>query len=97
MNLGDIVISTYGHDMGDWFIVVQIKKDFILIADGKNRTIEKPKKKNLKHVVALNLNASELAEKLNSKQIIQNAELRKTLKFFKQQTSLEENVCQRKM
>ena len=85
MKVGDIVISTYGHDMGDWFIVKQLDADYVYLVDGKNRPIEKPKKKNLKHIVATNKTASDLIERLVGEQKIQNAELRKTLKFFKEQ------------
>ncbi|MBE7082341.1 MAG: RNA-binding protein [Clostridiales bacterium] len=85
MKVGDIVISTYGHDMGDWFIVKQLDGDYVYLVDGKNRPIEKPKKKNLKHIVATNKTASDLIERLVGEQKIQNAELRKTLKFFKEQ------------
>ena len=51
MDIGDIVISLAGHDAGKPFIVVaQAGKDFVLIADGKSRGMEKPKLKRTKHL-----------------------------------------------
>lgn len=85
MKIGDVVISTYGHDMGDWFIVEQVLNEYVFLVDGKNRPIEKPKKKKVKHVLATNLFAEEVAKKLQSKQKVQNAEIKKAIKFFKEQ------------
>ena len=51
MQIGDIVISTCGHDMGEWYIVKEINEQFIYLIDGKLKTIESPKKKKIKHVI----------------------------------------------
>lgn len=83
MQIGDIVISTCGHDMGEWYIVKEINEQFIYLIDGKLKTIESPKKKKIKHVIKTNQTAIEIAQKLIAKQYLQNAEVRKTLKFFK--------------
>ncbi len=85
MKIGDVVISTYGHDMGDWFVVEQVLNEYVFLVDGKNRPIEKPKKKKVKHTLATNFFAEEIAIKLQSKQKVQNAEIRKAIKFFKEQ------------
>ncbi len=50
---GDVVISTAGHDRGGRFVVLEtIDEQYVLIADGKTRTLEKPKKKKRKHLKA---------------------------------------------
>lgn len=50
---GDFVISECGRDRGGFFIVTgDGGPDYVLIADGKLRKVEKPKKKKLKHVSA---------------------------------------------
>lgn len=83
MKVGDVVISVFGHDEGEWYIVKYIDDKFIYLIDGKNKPLEKPKKKNLKHIAKTSFFASEVAEKIVNKQYIQNAEVRKALKFFK--------------
>ena len=83
MNIGEIVISVCGHDIGEWYIVKQINENFVYLIDGKLKKIDNPKKKKIKHVIKTNQIASEIAQKLTSKQFIQDAEVRKTLKFFK--------------
>ena len=83
MRVGDIVVSICGHDMGEWYIVCEVCNEFVYLIDGKLKTILKPKKKKLKHVLQTKQNANQIAQKLTSKQYLQDAEVRKTLKFFK--------------
>ena len=83
MQVGDVVISTFGHDMGEWYIVKHVDGEYIYLIDGKNKPIEKPKKKKIKHTIKANCYADQIAQKLTLGQYMQNAEVRKTLKFFK--------------
>ena len=50
--LGHLVVSLAGRDKGCICAVVGIadEEGFVLIADGKVRKVEKPKKKKLKHL-----------------------------------------------
>ncbi len=48
--IGDIVVSLAGHDRGEPFVVTAEVGDFVLIADGKSRTLEKPKLKKIRHL-----------------------------------------------
>lgn len=49
--LGCIVIATAGRDKNRTFIVIKKLDDlYVLIADGKCRRLEKPKKKKIKHL-----------------------------------------------
>lgn len=96
MKIGDIVVSICGHDMGEWYVVEQVLGKYVYLIDGKNKPLDKPKKKQVKHILATKYYAQELAEKLNLRQNIQNAEIRKTIKFFKEQ-KIEEMACQKKM
>ena len=47
---GMIVKSTAGRDKGIFFVVLQVCEPYALIADGKVRPAEKPKKKKLIHL-----------------------------------------------
>ena len=48
---GDVVRSAAGHDRGGLFVVLgAADADCVLLADGKTRTVEKPKKKKRKHL-----------------------------------------------
>jgi ribosomal protein L14E/L6E/L27E len=47
---GTVVRSISGHDIGKWFIILSTDGRFALIADGKSRTINNPKRKNHIHL-----------------------------------------------
>ena len=48
---GVVVKAVAGRDNGRFFVVVNKEGSFIWISDGKSRKLEKPKKKNIKHVI----------------------------------------------
>ena len=52
VKLGTVVISSAGHDSGHWFVVTRADGGWLHIADGKERKLAAPKKKNIKHVCA---------------------------------------------
>ena len=54
LKLGQAVLSKAGHDRGRWFAVVGLEQNFALIADGKSRKLDKPKRKKLMHLSAAN-------------------------------------------
>ena len=47
----NIVRSVAGRDTGSLFFVLATEGDFLLLADGKQRRLENPKRKRRKHVV----------------------------------------------
>ena len=78
----NIVKSTAGRDEGDLFFVLDIQGEFLLLADGKSRRVEKPKKKKCKHVSFVGESHSVVAEKIRSSEKITNSELRKALAAY---------------
>lgn len=56
INCGDFIISLAGRDSGRVFIVAGVADgEYLSIADGMLRSIEKPKKKKRKHVRRLDI------------------------------------------
>lgn len=47
---GSVVKSTAGRDQGRYFVAVAAEDRFVFIADGKERRLENPKRKNVKHI-----------------------------------------------
>ena len=45
-----VVISSAGHDRDRWFVVTGADVRYVYIADGKERKLAKPKRKNQKHI-----------------------------------------------
>ena len=80
MQIGDIVVSRAGHDTGDPFVVIAVMNEqFVLIADGKSRTVEKPKLKRKRHLRVVD--QSGITDPTN-------AALRKRIKQFIQERRL---------
>ena len=51
---GSVVRSTAGHDAGIYGVIVGFERGWPLTADGKIHRLEKPKRKNPKHLTVLN-------------------------------------------
>ena len=75
----NIVTSTAGRDKGEVFFVLATEGDFLLLADGKQRRLEHPKRKRRKHVALVGESHSLVAEKIRSSEKITNSELRKAI------------------
>ena len=52
--IGRIVCSKAGRDKGYFMVVVKIEGDFLYVADGKERPLERLKRKNAKHLMLTN-------------------------------------------
>lgn len=51
IELGSVVLMTAGRECGQYFIVIdEVAPGYILVADGRKRTVQQPKKKNIRHV-----------------------------------------------
>ena len=47
---GSVVKSTAGRDQGSLFVATAVEDRFVFISDGKERKLEHPKRKNVKHI-----------------------------------------------
>lgn len=47
---GMIVWSASGHDADSFYVVVSVEPGYVRLADGKLRPLEKPKRKNMRHI-----------------------------------------------
>ena len=76
-----LVLSKAGRDKNKYFAVIKIIDDnYILLCDGKGRSLEKPKIKKLKHVEDMNIDLHRIKEKLNEGKKITNSDIRKAIK-----------------
>ena len=79
----DVVLSLAGRDREGLFLVLDTDGSFCWLADGKGRTVEKPKRKNLRHLRYVCRGEGPAAEKLRAGEIFTDKELRKTLAILK--------------
>lgn len=77
---GSVVRSRAGHDLGEHFVVVDIKDSYVFICDGRQRPLENPKRKNPLHIAKTNTI-------LTSEQMRSNSGLRKALRPFNENSA----------
>lgn len=86
-----LVKSVAGRDKNDYFAVLEIVDDnYILICDGKGRSIEKPKRKKIKHVADMECELIRIKEKMNEAKKISNSDIRKAIKTALSELGLRE-------
>ena len=79
--ISDVVVSTAGHDQGKLFYVIGTDPVFLILANGKDRTLEKPKLKKRKHVQKVLRSETRVVEKIIHGDKVLNSELRRDLAF----------------
>ena len=75
----DVVSSTAGRDQGELFYVLETDDQFMTLVNGRNRPVEKPKRKKRKHVEKVLRSETRVAGKLRSGDKVLNGELRRDL------------------
>ena len=77
--LGMFAVSKAGHDQGQMYVVLKEEGDSVLLADGRLKTIESPKKK--KHIQLVKTGLEEdLVIKIKNQQPINNEEIKAAIK-----------------
>lgn len=84
---GRIVCSKSGRDKGLFLVVVRDEGGYLYVADGKERPLERPKRKNIKHLAMTNTF-------LEKNSYLTNKSLKRELAVYRDRTAKEdaENV-----
>ena len=89
LEAGRVVCVTRGHDAGNWYAVLQVLDERMVLTQAfttsfrfRLRTLEKPKKKQIKHLYALPFTIS-VSGKGGSGGKIADSDIRKALKAAK--------------
>ena len=78
-NISDVVKSTAGRDQGKLFYVIGTDPVYLSLANGKDRTLDRPKRKKRKHIQKVLRSETRVAEKLKEGDKVLNSELREDL------------------
>ena len=81
IHISDVVVSTAGRDQGELFYVINEDANYLMLANGKDRTLDKPKRKKRKHVQKVLRSETRVVEKLIRGDKVLNSELRRDLAF----------------
>ena len=79
ITLGDVVQTTAGRDQGKLFYVIHVENAYVMLANGKDRPLDRPKHKKRKHVEKVLRSETRVADKLRAGDKVLNGELRRDL------------------
>lgn len=80
---GEIVYSKAGRDKEKPFVVLSVlDSQYAMLADGRIRKVDKPKKKKIKHLLKSGHASAYIAEKLAEGMKVTNPDLKKVLAEF---------------
>ena len=82
LTIADVVISTAGRDAGKLFYVLETDGVWLTLVNGKDRSIEKPKRKKSKHTRKVLRSETRVAAKLRNGDKVLNSELRRDLAYL---------------
>ena len=91
LTIADVVVSTAGRDAGTLFYVLEADDTWLSLVNGKDRTIEKPKRKKRKHTSKVLRSETRVAEKIRSGDKVLNSELRRDLAYLSREMQSEVN------
>ena len=80
--IADAVEATAGREARKLYYVVAADESYLYLANGKDRTLEKPKRKKRKHAKKVLRSETRVAEKLRLGDKVLNSELRKDLAYL---------------
>jgi len=82
LSIADLVESTAGRDKGKLFYVIEADDAYLFLVNGKDRTIDKPKRKKRKHARKVLRSETSVADKLRAGDKVLNSELRRDLAYW---------------
>ncbi len=83
ISMGQLVTSIAGRDEMQVYLVIGIKdNNLLLLANGRDRKMANPKRKNIRHVNVLKSIAKGMAAKLQSGKKVTDEELRQTIQVL---------------
>ena len=80
--IADVVVPTAGKEAGSLYYVVGLEGDNLLLANGKNRSLEKPKRKKRKHAKKVLRSETRVADKIRNGEQVLSSEIRRDLAYL---------------
>ena len=78
--VGKVALSRSGRDEGKYFIIIGIiNENYVYISDGTLRTMDKPKKKKIKHLYITDIVAEDIRSLLQAGFKVNNSAIKKYL------------------
>jgi len=83
---GKFARSKAGHDRMKVYVIVKEEAEYVYLADGVYKTLDKPKKKSKKHIQIIHKGQDEnLTEKLLNKKRVSDEEIKRAIKLYERE------------
>lgn len=92
--IGRLALSNAGHDKGTVYIITGEDTENFYVCDGRLRPLERPKKKNKRHIRLIKGCDEDLRERLKTNRPVRNEEIKRAIKMCIKQGG---NICQKQM
>lgn len=80
ISLGQVVESIAGRDRHEVYLVVAYQEPYLLVANGRQRSVKAPKRKNKRHVKAYKWIFEPVRNALTASESVSDAQIRAGLK-----------------
>lgn len=82
-----LAVSRSGHDKDSLYVIIKEEANLVYLADGKLKPIEKPKRKNRKHIQIIKNLPKDITE-VFTQENFRNEEIKRAIKLYQKQTEI---------
>jgi len=86
--IGYFGVSRAGHDCNEIYVIINNDSEYVYLADGKSKTVDKPKKKKKKHVQIIIHIDQAIKTKLSQNKLLINEDIKRAIKLYKNDLKL---------
>ena len=86
--IGCFGVSRAGHDRNEIYVIINSDEEYVYLADGKSKTVDKPKKKKKKHVQIIMHIDQDIEKKLSQDKLLINEDIKRAIKLNKNNLKL---------
>ena len=90
---GGMVLSSAGHDKGRYYIILGIREDMLLLADGTHHPAAAPKKKKMIHVRLTKGRSAAVGEKLAEGELPEDEMIVTELERMRPKLQIDDKEC----
>ena len=85
---GALAKSLAGRDKEEIFVIIEEAGEYIFLADGKCRLLEKPKRKNKKHIQIIHDREEQRRRSLIQEEKLTDVQIRKSIQCYKRESQI---------
>ncbi len=85
---GYFAISKTGHDNNQLYIIISSDDEYVYLSDGRIKTIEKPKRKNKKHIQIIETMDQNINDIIKNGNQLTNEAIKRAIKLYNRSNAL---------